>query len=164
MLTLTQESTVVVSLGEIKLSKDPQTVLTCLGLGSCIGLCMYDPIAGVGGMAHIVLPFSNNGAAGNAKFADIAIPQLLQAMREHNAVRSRLITKLAGGAQMIKPGTADNFNTGQRNIEAVKQILADEAIRVSAAEVGGSRGRSLKLFVGTGKVMVKSVGSTDVAL
>jgi len=159
-----QANVVVVNLGEVKVSKDPQTVLTCLGLGSCVGLCMYDPVSKVGGMAHIVLPVSFNGGTNNTKFADVAVPSLLQRMREQGAVRARLVTKLVGGSQMLKQGTEHNFNTGQRNVEATNKVLSDEAIAIAAADVGGNRGRSLKLFVESGKVLVKSIGASDVEL
>ena len=82
-------------------TSDPEVTLSCLGVGSCIALCMHDPDSGVAGMAHIVLPASNSGARdrGNAtKYADIAIPELLQQMREHGAVRARLVTKMSGGS------------------------------------------------------------------
>lgn len=159
----TQEKSIVANLGEVKVSGDPEVTISCLGVGSCIALCMYDPESGVGGVAHIVLPYSDNGAQarGNAtKYADVAIPTLLQQMREAGAVRSRLVTKIAGGAQMLSAGTAGKaFDTGARNIEAVKKVLADEAIDIAAEDLGGNKGRTVRLHMGTGKLTVKTVGS-----
>ena len=156
------EKSLVANLGEIKLSADPEVTISCLGVGSCLALCMYDPGAGIGGMAHIVLPFSTNGAQTKenaTKYADVAIPELLQQMREQGAVRSRLVVKMAGGSQMFTPGVAaKGFDTGARNIEAVKKILADEALRIHAEDIGGNRGRTVRLYIATGKVVVRIVG------
>jgi len=161
---LTQDKSLVANLGEIKVSKDPEMTLSCLGVGSCIALCMYDPESGVGGIAHIVLPSSDNGAKdrGNAtKYADIAIPELLQQMRELGAVRSHLVTKISGGSQMFKAGGAAAMNTGERNIEAVKKVLADEVIKIKAEDVGGTKGRTIRMYIDSGKVTVKIVGGPE---
>ena len=90
-MTTTQE-TIVIGLGEMQILKDPSAVLTCLGLGSCIGLSAYDSSAKVGGMIHIVLP-SSDGRTSNtpAKFADIAIPTLLKEMEEMGASARKLV-------------------------------------------------------------------------
>ena len=156
-----QEKSVVANLGEIKVSNDPQVTLSCLGVGSCIALCMYDPENQVAGMAHIVLPQSNNTARARenaTKYADIAIPELLQQMRQNGAVRSKIVTKMSGGAQMFNSASSNTFDTGSRNIEAVKQVLADEAIKLSAEDTGGRKGRTVRIFVGDGSISVKTVG------
>ncbi|NQT71311.1 MAG: chemotaxis protein CheD [Chloroflexi bacterium] len=156
-----QEKSIVANLGEIKVSGDPETVLSCLGVGSCIALCMYDPEAKIAGIAHIVLPKSNDSARSRenaTKYADIAIPELLQEMRRNGAVRSRLVTKIAGGSQMFKAASTNNFDTGTRNIESVRTVLAEEAIKIDGEDVGGNKGRTVRMFVGEGKVQVKSVG------
>jgi chemotaxis protein CheD len=161
---LTRDKSLVANLGEIKVSKDPEMTLSCLGVGSCIALCMYDSESGVGGIAHIVLPSSDNGmqSRGNAtKYADVAVPELLQQMRELGAVRSHLVTKISGGSQMFKSGGAAVMNTGERNIEAVKKVLADEVIRIKAEDVGGTKGRTVRIYVGSGKVTVKTVGGPE---
>ncbi|MBM3133081.1 MAG: chemotaxis protein CheD, partial [Chloroflexi bacterium] len=100
---------------------------------------------------------------GNAtKYANVAIPELLQKMREHGAVRARLITKITGGAQMFTAGSAGKgFDTGARNAEAVKKVLADEAITIAAEDTGGNKGRTVRLHIGTGKISVKVVGGVS---
>jgi len=156
-----QEKSIAANLGEIKVSNDPQVTLSCLGVGSCIALCMYDPENKIGGMAHIVLPISNNSARAKenpTKYADIAIPELLQQMRQQGAVRSKIVTKISGGAQMFNSASSNTFDTGARNIEAVKKVLAEEVIKVSAEDTGGRKGRTVRLFVDTGSVSVKTVG------
>jgi len=94
-----QATTVMVGLGEVKTSQDPAEVLTCLGLGSCVGVGMHDPVAKVAGMAHIVLPSSDgrpNKIGG--KYADTAIPMLLEMMLKRGSIKSRITIKIAGGS------------------------------------------------------------------
>ncbi len=162
--TQTQEKSLVANLGEIKVSDNPEATLSCLGVGSCIAVCMYDAEAGVGGIAHVVLAFSDKGAQarGNAtKYADIAIPELLQQMRDAGAVRARLVTKISGGAQMFKVAAGTSMDTGKKNIAAVKQVLANEAIQISGEDVGGTKGRTVRLYADTGRVTVKIVGGPE---
>lgn len=155
-----KEEIIVVGLGELAVSKDPSSVLTCLGLGSCIALCAYDPVSRVGGMVHIVLP-QNNGTSDNspAKYADTAVPLLIQEMSKINGLKSRLIIKIVGGAQMsLAPGLKGIFNTGERNVEMVISALNREHIAISASDIGGNKGRTVHLFPATGKVTVRSAG------
>ena len=156
----TKDAVVVVGLGEIQVSRDPATVLTCLGLGSCIGISVYDPVARVGGMAHIVLPASEGKSMPNSsKYADVGIPMLLEELRKVGALSLRLVVKLAGGAQMSKaPGHQSTFQIGERNYTAVQVVLARQRITVAAVDVGGNRGRTLKLYVESGRATVTTVG------
>ncbi len=151
---------VVVGLGEIQVSRDPASVLTCLGLGSCIGISAYDPVARVGGMAHIVLPSSDGKSTPNsAKYADVGIPALLEELHKVGAIRLRLVVKLAGGAQMSKaPGHQATFQIGERNYTAVQEALARQRIAVAAVDVGGNRGRTFKLYVESGRALVSAAG------
>ena len=114
---------VIVGMGELQVSNDPSTVLTCLGLGSCIGLCIYDPTAHVAGMVHIVLPErAKTQSSSIAKFADTAVPELVQRVVGLGAVKTRLWAKMVGGAQMsLSPGADSFFKTGQRNAEVPSQ-------------------------------------------
>ncbi len=148
-------------LGEIQVSSDPEVVLSCLGLGSCVGLCLYDPVVRVAGVAHIVLPKSNGdiSATSIGKYEDTGVPFLLKEMAKQGALKSRLIAKMTGGAQLMRgqDGVA-SLGIGPRNVEMTKQMLSMEGIRVVAMDVGGNCGRSLKLEVGTGKLMVKGIG------
>jgi chemotaxis protein CheD len=154
-------------LGEIQVSSDPDVVLSCLGLGSCIGLCLYDPITKTAGVAHIVLPKSNGSISAGSigKFADTAVPYLIKEMAKQGALKSRLIAKMVGGAQLMKgqDGIA-SLGIGPRNIEMTKQVLAMEGIKVAASEVGGNCGRSLKFEVSTGTLTVKGIGGVPQVL
>jgi chemotaxis protein CheD len=148
-------------LGEIQVSSDPEVVLSCLGLGSCVGLCLYDPITRTAGVAHIVLPKSNGdmSATSIGKFADTAVPYLLKEMAKQGALKSRLIAKMVGGAQLMKGQDGiSSLGIGPRNIEMTKQVLAMEGVKVAASDVGGNCGRSLKFEVSTGTLTVKGIG------
>ena len=159
----TQLETVVVGLGEMQVSKDTSVVLACLGLGSCISLCAYDPVSKVAGMAHIVLPSSEGRNAGTSpKYADTAVPALVEAMSKIGANEGRLIIKIAGGAQMSSgPGASAIFKTGERNIEATGATLVKYGIRLVSSETGGKHGRTVKLYVDSGRVSVATAGSAS---
>ena len=153
--------TVAVGMGELKISNDAADVLTCLGLGSCIGLSVYDPTTSLGGMVHIVLPGSSNGRGPSPKFADTAVPHLLDELIKKGASKERLMVKMAGGAQMSKsPGVDSIFNTGQQNVDATKAVLASTGLRLRAADTGGHQGRTLRLYISTGAVTVSVGGGT----
>ena len=159
--TVMQESTIVVGLGEVKVSRDNSTILACLGLGSCVGISAYDPQSGVGGMAHIVLP-SSSGKAGkeSPKYADIGVPLLLKERRKIGASIPRIIVKIAGGAQMSQaPGLNGVFKIGVKNIDAVRSALEREGIPLAQAETGGHMGRTLKVYIESGKTFVSQAGS-----
>jgi chemotaxis protein CheD len=118
-------------------------------------------------MAHIVLPESNRG--GNTvlpgKFADTAVPMLVQGLVRRGASKLRMVVKMAGGAQMLQAlvGGA-GIEMGSRNIEMTRQALAKEGLSLISCDTGGNKGRSMWLEVGTGKVMVKIIGSTPTEL
>jgi chemotaxis protein CheD len=155
------DQTITVGIGEICVTEDPSTFLACFGLGSCIGLCAYDPTSRVAGMAHIVLPESNHGSPSGdqTKYADVAVPVLLEKMRKQGAIKSRLIVKLVGGAQMIQaPGFEDVLDMGARNLEMTNKTLNKEGIRPKATDAGGGQGRSVWLSAGSGEVMVRTAG------
>lgn len=153
-----QATTLIVGLGEVKVSNDPSVVLTCLGLGSCIGIAAYDPLAHVGGMAHIVLPHSNNrNGQSSSKYADIGIPSLFEQVERAGGKRSRLIIKIAGGAQISKArGLEDFFQIGKKNSQAVLEIMSTMGLPIKASDIGGNHGRTLKMYLETGNTIVNS--------
>ena len=142
------------------MSSEPTTVLTCLGLGSCIGVTAFDSRSGVAGMAHIVLPSGTERQPPSSKFAVWSVPMLMEEMKKHGASLRSTVVKLAGGAQMsLAPGLGSVFNIGKRNLEATLGALKTLGLRVSDDDTGGSKGRTLKLYVGTGAVTVYTAGS-----
>jgi len=159
-INVVEDEIVVVGLGEVTASRDANRTLTCLGLGSCVGLAMYDPVARVAGMAHIVLSNSRGKSGpGSSKYADLAVPMLIGQMQDLGALTSRIKAKIAGGAEMSPArGLGDMFKIGQENVAAVKSILAGVGASLTGSETGGSRGRTFRLNVGTGAATVSSAG------
>ncbi len=153
--------TFAIGLGELLVSRNCRMVLVCYGLGSCIGVAAYDTVAKVGGMAHVVLPDSSLGQSGDsgAKFADTGIPRLIQEMCSLGAVQSRIVVKLAGGAQMLAVAAlAGKLDIGRRNVEAVQTALSKLGTRVVSTDIGGNYGRTMQLLLPEGKVVVSSIG------
>lgn len=156
----------MVRMGELAVSKDPESVFTALGLGSCIGLCAYDPIAKVAAMAHVVLPNAVNKANDlPAKSADIAVPNLIAAMKELGAVERRIKVAIAGGAQIFAFKNADmHMDVGTRNSKAVTDLLKSLKLNLIASDVGGGSGRTVKLYANTGIVGVRVAGKPEYTL
>jgi chemotaxis protein CheD len=154
-----EKETFVVGIGEIVVSALPHAVITCIGLGSCVAVCAYDELAKVGGMAHVVLPHSARSRGGNpAKYADTAVPLLVEELGKIGGVRDRLIVKVAGGAQMgTITGMKDVFQTGEKNTAQIMAALEKEKIPLAAADIGGTLGRMVKMYLDTGKVTIKTV-------
>jgi chemotaxis protein CheD len=150
-----------VRMGEIEVSKRTGEELVARGLGSCIGLALIDRLSGVAGMAHIVLPESSSAQDEPGRFADLAVPALIEQMSKAGAVTRRLDAVLAGGARMFEIGEMD---IGARNADAVKSGLARAGVKIKAAETGGDRGRTLRLTVGEFEVTVKEAGGDPVTL
>jgi len=158
---------IVVGLGEMRVMKGQSAVMSCVGLGSCIALCAYDPVAKLGGIVHMVLPTSGAGDKEqmSAKYVDTGVPLLFQEMSRQGAIKSRLVVRAAGGAQMLSiPGSNGRLNVGERNIAELKVALAKESISASVIDVGGTRGRTLKLFLGTGKLTVRTADGVSIEL
>lgn len=148
---------VEVGIGELYAAMSP-VILTSLGLGSCVGIIIYDPTTRIGGLAHIMLPDSkqvlNNVQRG--KFADTATEDLVEAMIKMGAKKKMMRAKLAGGAHMFG-SESDFLKIGQRNINASREALKRLEIPICAEEVGGSMGRTISLNTETGILTIKSV-------
>lgn len=139
-------------------------VLTTSGLGSCIGLALFDGQAGVAGLVHVMLPSADEVNGGNpAKFADTGTEQLVEAMVDVGGDPERMEAKIAGGSDMLdfSEGSA---SIGDRNAEMVETTLAAFDIPVVAEDTGGDHGRSLKLEGATGDLVVKSANRDELRL
>jgi len=151
---------VKVGMADLNICKSPD-VITTLGLGSCIGLTMYDPVTKIGGMVHYMLPDSTQVRNNEniAKFADTGIDELLKKVVAAGASRQRLVAKIAGGAKMFETtGVSAIGNIGARNAEAAKQILKQKGIRLIAEDTGLNYGRTVELHCETGEFYIKAVG------
>ena len=134
-----------VGMADSKTCKSPE-VLTTLGLGSCVGVAIYDPVSKISGLLHCMLPdstqFRNN--SNTAKYADSGIDELISQMVKLGANRARLVAKIAGGAQMFAMKTNnDTLRVGERNVEAVKKKLSELNIRLLAEDCGLNYGRTI---------------------
>lgn len=156
------ESKVIrVGIADLKTGKAPDSIVT-LGLGSCVGITFYDSRTKIGGLAHIMLPECRPAPGGKkvnyAKFADTAVPLILEELQKVGANKSRLVVKIAGGAQMFSfMGSDDRMKIGDRNVQAVKEALRKAGLRISAEDTGGSYGRSMELKLDQGTVKIKTV-------
>lgn len=149
-----------VGMADLNLCRDPD-IITTLGLGSCIGIALYDPSTKIGGLAHIMLPDSTKmrNNSNIAKFADTGIEELLNRMIKAGAVKSRLVAKIAGGAKMFEvSGLSDIGNVGQRNAEASRAKLKQLGIRLIAEDTGLNYGRTVELHCDNGDYYIKYVG------
>lgn len=149
-----------VGMADLNICKAPDTITT-LGLGSCIGIALLDPVTKIGGLAHIMLPDSTKmkNNSNIAKFADTGIVELVRRMTEAGAVKSRLVAKIAGGARMFEvSGNSEVGNIGARNAEASRQKLKELGIPLLAEDTGLNYGRTVELHCDTGEFYIKSVG------
>lgn len=150
-----------VGIADYKVTTAPQKLIT-LGLGSCVGVVLYDSVTKVGGLLHIMLPDSTqfNNVTKPAKFADTGIPLMIDEIRRLGGNPARLTAKLAGGAQMFS-GLDEKFilNIGQRNSAMVHNVLKKIGIRVLAEELGGNRGRTMIFDTSNGQVTIRTIGS-----
>jgi chemotaxis protein CheD len=152
-----------VGMAEIKVSGAPTDALVALGLGSCIGVCMYDRKNRIAGMAHVMLPTSAGQATTQpGKFADTAVPALLEQMRKAGASASDILCVIGGGAEVFSFGSQNpTLAIGKRNAAAVREALREASVRLLAEDVGGNVGRTVALTVETGVVTVRPVGGTQ---
>lgn len=149
---------ITVGMADYKTSKTPDILMTA-GLGSCIGICIHDPVEKVGGMAHIMLPTSSGKPGENlSKYANTAVELMIQDILSLGAKKMRLQAKIAGGAQMFSfPGKTNVLKIGDRNAEAVEAELKRLGIPLRVADVGGSFGRTIHFDVGTGDLKVRTI-------
>lgn len=150
----------IVGMADLKVAKTPGA-LTTIGLGSCVGVALYDPKVQVAGLAHFMLPDSKQiqNNANKAKFADTALAQLITDMEKLGAKRANMKAKIAGGAQMFAfNATNDNLRIGDRNVEATLKLLKQYNIPLMAKETGDNYGRTVEIHADDGRFVIKSVG------
>lgn len=149
-----------VGMADLKVCHAPDAVTT-LGLGSCVGVALYDKATKIAGLVHVMLPDSTQVRQNQnrAKFADTGIDFLIEAMVAEGANKSRFTAKIAGGAQMFAfSGNSDMLRVGERNVEAVKKKLSTLGIRILAEDTGLNFGRTVEFYPDSGDFVIKSVG------
>ncbi len=154
-----------VGMADLKTCLSPNGVTT-LGLGSCVGIALRDPVNKVGGLAHIMLPDSTairNSQQNIAKFADTGIEELVRQMEALGARRNRIVAKIAGGATMFQFQGRTNsvMQVGERNVEATRKKLGELKIPILAADTGANYGRTVIFYPETGDFHIRAVGKAE---
>ncbi len=157
---MTRDMCVKVGMADMNVSSGTG-ILKTTGLGSCVGVVLYDAKTKVAGMAHVMLPSSEiarEGRLNTAKYADTAIPELIARMTELGASVHRMEAKLAGGAQMFAfAANSDSMRIGPRNVDSCREVLERYSIPVKAEDTGGHHGRTIEFYCATGVMLVRSV-------
>lgn len=147
----------VIGIGELAVAARRDVTITTHAVGSCIAVCVFDPVAQVSGMLHFLLPEARinleRARTHPAVFADTGIPLLFQNAYTHGLAKQRAIVKLIGGADMAASGT---FGTGRRNLLAARNLLWRNGVFIAAEDVGGTEARTVHLSVETGRLLVCS--------
>lgn len=155
----------MVRMGDLAVSRDPDEVLVTIGLGSCIGVALVDRVRSLAGLAHVMLPASQcaNHDVPAGKFADLAVPALVEALTGLGSSRTRLEAVVVGGARMFSFSNPA-LDIGARNEEATLAELRRAGIRVAAQETSGTTGRTIRVHVDGGVVVCKPTGGTETVL
>ena len=160
MFELKDVDIVKVGIADMNLIKYPSLIRTS-GLGSCVGVVIYDEKKELAGLAHVMLPDSSLARGGKfniAKFADTAIKELVNKLLNRGARSTMLKAKMAGGAQMFQFSSgSDMMRIGPRNVEAVRKQLADLRIPITAEDIGGNSGRTIEFNPKTCMLQIRTV-------
>lgn len=135
-------------------SHEPYIVNTILG--SCVAVCLYDPVNRVGGINHYMLPFWNGEGLASPKFGNIAIEKLVEKMILLGSKHTNLIAKVFGGGEVIDTQISQ-FHIGERNIQVAQQMLKEMRINIAGQSVGGKNGRKIQFDTQTGAVLQKII-------
>ena len=155
-----------VGMADMNICKAPDRIIT-LGLGSCVGLVLFDIKTSVCGMLHVMLPDSSISKKTDnpAKFADTGVEKLIEELRKNGVPSRNLMAKMAGGARMFAfQGNGDFLKIGERNAEAVKTILGKKGIPIIASDCGGTYGRTIEFDPVTYKLHIRAIGKPEKAI
>ena len=153
----------IVSIADMKISSNSEDRLITYALGSCLGITVHDPVAGVGGMLHVMLPNSSidpaKSEANPYMFVDTGVPTLFRECLEAGAKRERLVVKVAGGSFSGEDERADQFQIGKRNMIMLRKLLWKNGMMLHAEDVGGRASRTMTLDIADGAVTLKINGN-----
>lgn len=153
-----------VGIADANIAVAPDTLIS-YALGSCVGICLYDSATKISGMSHILLPEMPDGDNNILKYADTAIPDLLNKIIQKGASRARITAKIAGGANMFGGMfKGPSAMIGTRNVEATKTALAKLGIKIIAEDVGGNSGRTIEFIPETGMLKIRSLPHKDILI
>lgn len=151
-------NTITVGVGDLQVSRDPDSVIVTYGLGSCIAVLAYDPVRRVAGMVHYMLPLASltpeKSKERPAMFGDTGVPLLFKKLADLSANKSDLVVKVIGGASI--QDSNGTFEIGKRNYVVLRKLLWSAGVAIRAESVGGSVARTARLFVGDGRVTVRA--------
>ena len=150
----------IVGISDIKISNNPNETIVTYALGSCIGIVVYDPVAKVGGMLHVMMPMSSvnpdKARTNPYMFVDTGVPAFMSELFKAGVDRRRMVVKVAGGAN-VHAGP-DRFVIGKRNYTVLKKLLWKNSILIEAEDTGGSHPRTMKLDLDSGRVTLSTAG------
>lgn len=156
------ENKLIVGIADMKMAQKGERLIT-YALGSCIGICLYDPQIKLAAMVHIMLPINMEAGRKNTfKYADTGIRETLNQMVAKGAVKGRITAKIAGGARMFEVSGGTLGSIGQRNSESVHQVLRRENIRLLWEDVGGKVARTMEFDSATGNGIIRSYGVPEI--
>ena len=156
------ENKLIVGIADMKMAEKGERLIT-YALGSCIGICLYDPQIKLAAMVHIMLPINMEAGRKNTfKYADTGIRETLNQMVAKGAVKGRITAKIAGGARMFEVNGGTLGSIGQRNSESVHQVLRRENIRLLWEDVGGKVARTMEFDSATGNGIIRSYGVPEI--
>jgi chemotaxis protein CheD len=153
---------VVVGIADLKVTDQRDEYLVTYALGSCLGVTVYDPEAGVGGMLHAMLPTAtvdpDQSRDTPGRYVDSGLTTLFHQMYRMGARKERIVLKVAGGASALKSGQVDSFQVGKRNYVALKKLLWKNGVLIQGEDIGGNGSRTMTMEVDSGQVTIKSDG------
>ena len=156
------ENKLIVGIADMKMAQKGERLITS-ALGSCIGICLYDPQIKLAAMVHIMLPINMEAGRKNTfKYADTGIRETLNQMVAKGAMKGRITAKIAGGARMFEVNGGTLGCIGQRNSESVHQVLRRENIRLLWEDVGGKVARTMEFDSATGNGIIRSYGVPEI--
>ncbi|MDD3051675.1 MAG: chemotaxis protein CheD [Candidatus Cloacimonetes bacterium] len=151
------KNSLIVNIADMKVSANKEDIIVTYSLGSCVAIVLYEPVKKLGGMIHIMLPDSTierDSKINPYKYVDTGVPVLFKTLLQMGATRSNIITKVIGGSSVMDKHKF--FNIGERNYVAVRKILWRNNILIKGEDVGGSKSRTVRLEMATGKVTVSN--------
>ena len=153
---------IIVGMADFNVCKSPDSLMT-LGIGSCVGVIIYDKTTKISGMAHIMLPsseqYKTESGFNRNKFADTAVMDMFNKVLHMGANKATMIAKLAGGAHVFNlSDSSGSLTVGERNAAACEDILKKCAISIVAKDVGGNKGRTIEFLSQTGELFIRTIG------
>jgi chemotaxis protein CheD len=161
--SVAQKRVIEVNIAEMRVARSPDVLVTH-GLGSCLGIAIYDPVKKIGGIAHAMLPDINLAKVKSnpCRFVNSTIRKMVEELEKMGGSRKCFMAKLFGGAHMFTFITVDNLlNVGQKNIDTALEVLGELGIKVTGQETGGTFGRTVGFNLEDGKVHVNTISQGE---